>query len=87
MVYINDCVPFLDSTHLYNEAMKAGYVTIEATTALLFRMAGTGKTTTKHLILDLPLLEKRYSTPLADTRERVLIRDVAGMKIQVDHPN
>ena len=74
---------FLDSTHLYNEAIKAGYVTIKTTTILLFGMAGTGKTTTKHLILDLPLPEKRDSTPLADTRERVLIRDVAGMKIQV----
>ena len=74
---------FLDSTHLYNEAMKAGYVTIKTTTVLLFGMAGTGKTTTKHLILDLPLPTKRDSTPLADTRERVLIRDVAGMKIQI----
>ena len=80
---VNDCVPFLDSTHLYNEAMKAGYVNIRTTTILLFGMAGTGKTTTKHLILDLPLPTKRDSTPLADTRERVLIRDVAGMKIQV----
>ena len=78
MLYI-----FLDSTHLYNEAMKAGYVTIKTTTVLLFGMAGTGKTTTKHLILDLPLPTKRDSTPLADARERVLIRDVAGMKIQV----
>ena len=74
---------FLDSTHLYKEAMKAGYVTIKTTTILLFGMAGTGKTTTKHLILDLPLPKKRDSTPLADTRERVLIRDVAGMKIQI----
>ena len=84
-VYINmiSVLFFLESTHLYKEAMKAGYVTIRTTTVLLFGMAGTGKTTIKHLILDLPLPTKRDSTPLADTRERVLIRNVAGMKIQI----
>ena len=64
--------------------MKAGYVTIRTTTILLFGMAGTGKTTIKHLILNLPLPELQDSTPLADAKDRVLIRDIGGTKIQVD---
>ncbi len=76
----------MKSEQLYSEAMKAGYVSVKTTNALLFGMAGTGKTSTKHLIFGLPPPKDRNSTPLADSAERVLIReirDMCGVKVQV----
>ena len=75
-----------DSLHLYNEAMKAGYVTLKTSNVLLFGMAGTGKTSTKHLIFGLPPPKERNSTPLAAATDRVLIRKIrnlSGIKVKV----
>ena len=66
--------------------MKAGFVFVKTTNVLLFGMAGTGKTSTKHLIFGLPPPKKRNSTPLAEPAERVLIRkirDLSGIKAKV----
>ncbi len=48
-------------------------------------MAGTGKTSTKHLLLGLPPPADRNSTPLASTAERTcirLIRDTTKLKME-----
>ena len=37
-----------------NEAMKAGFARVNITNILFLGMAGTGKTSTKHLLLGLP---------------------------------
>ncbi len=56
-----------------NEAMKAGFVRVSTTNILFFGMAGTGKTSTKHLLLGLPPPEDRNSTPLASTAEMIIM--------------
>ncbi len=57
------------SEQALNEAMKAGFVRVNITNLLFFGMAGTGKTSTKHLLLGLPPPVDRNSTPLASTAE------------------
>ena len=64
------------SEQALNEAMKAGFVRVKTTNILFFGMAGTGKTSTKHLLLGLPPLEDRNSTPLASTAEKICIRQI-----------
>ena len=59
-----------------NEAMKAGFVRVNTTNILFLGMAGTGKTSTKHLLLGLPPPSDRNSTPLASTAERMCIRQI-----------
>ncbi len=56
--------------------MKAGFVRVTTTNILFFGMAGTGKTSTKHLLLGLPPPEDRNSTPLASSAERICIRQI-----------
>ena len=56
--------------------MKAGFVRVKATNILFFGMAGTGKTSTKHLLLGLPPPKDHNSTPLASTAERICIRQI-----------
>ena len=56
--------------------MKAGFVRVNTTNILFFGMAGTGKTSTKHLLLGLPPPVDRNSTPLASTAERICIRQI-----------
>ncbi len=64
------------SEQAFNEAMKAGFVCVNITNLLFFGMAGTGKTSTKHLLLGLPPPQDRNSTPLASTAERICIRQI-----------
>ncbi|XP_064407614.1 uncharacterized protein LOC135352342 isoform X2 [Halichondria panicea] len=64
------------SEQALNEAMKAGFVRVNITNLLFFGMAGTGKTSTKHLLLGLPPPVDRNSTPLASTAERICIRQI-----------
>ena len=64
------------SEQALNEAMKAGFVRVNTTNILFFGMAGTGKTSTKHLLLGLPPPVDRNSTPLASTAERICIRQI-----------
>ena len=54
---------------------------VEITNVLLYGMAGTGKTSTKHLICGWPTPEKRNSTGLAEGT-RVEIRNVSGTRVQ-----
>ena len=70
------------SKQLLDDAMRSGFVTINITNTLLFGMAGTGKTSIKHILFGLPPPEVRDSTPLADTVERVHIRNVTKTKVQ-----
>ncbi|XP_064402940.1 uncharacterized protein LOC135348600 isoform X3 [Halichondria panicea] len=73
------------SEQVLNEAMKAGFVRVNTTNILFFGMAGTGKTSTKHLLLGLPPPQDRNSTPLASTAERIRInrqiRDTTKLKM------
>ena len=62
------------SEQALNDAMKAGFVRVNITNILLFGMAGTGKTSTKHLLLGLSPPVDRNSTPLASTAERICIQ-------------
>ncbi|XP_064407321.1 uncharacterized protein LOC135352082 isoform X2 [Halichondria panicea] len=62
------------SEQALNDAMKAGFVPVSITNILLFGMAGTGKTSTKHLLLGLSPPVDRNSTPLASTAERICIQ-------------
>ena len=66
--------------------MKAGIVCVNTTNVLFFGMAGTGKTSTKHLLLGLdpPSDQNRESTPCAEKAERVRqIRDAKKLKMGV----
>ncbi|XP_064405580.1 uncharacterized protein LOC135350651 isoform X3 [Halichondria panicea] len=81
----------LKAKQALDEAMKAGFVRVNTTNILFFGMAGTGKTSTKHLLLGLPPPEDRNSTPLASTAERVCIRQIRDttklkMEAQKDSP-
>ncbi len=66
------------SKQVFDKAMKAGIVCVNTTNVLLFGMAGTGKTSTKHLLLGLdpPSDQNRESTPCANKSERVYIRQI-----------
>ena len=68
---------------IFDEAMKAGFVTVRINTVLLFGMAGAGKTSTMHLILGLPPREARNSTSATDSTKRISVRDVSEKKIQL----
>ena len=74
-----------NSEQVLNEAMKAGFVHVNTTNILFFGMAGTGKTSTKHLLLGVPPYQDRNSTPLASTAERIRInrkiRDTTTLKM------
>ena len=80
-----------DSSSLYTEAMKEGFVTVEITTVLLFGMAGTGKTSTKNLLLGLPPPKVRDSTPVATSAERILtnrkVRHISETKAHIIEEN
>ena len=80
---VSVCIPFISalnesskSEQALNEAMKAGFVRVNTTNILFFGMAGTGKTSTKHLLLGLPPPVDRNSTPLASTADRICIRQI-----------
>ena len=86
---MSHCIP--GAKRAFDEAMKAGFVRVNTTNLLFFGMAGTGKTSTKHLLLGLPPPEDRNSTPLASTAERVCIRQIRDttklkMEAQKDSP-
>ena len=66
----------------FDDAMKAGYVTVNMVNALMLGMAGVGKTSFKHILLGLQPPEVRSSTPLADAPILIHIRDVSGVKVQ-----
>ncbi len=73
------------SEQALKEAMKAGFVRVNTTNILVFGMAGTGKTSTKHLLLGLPPPVDRNSTPLASPAERICnrnIRETTKMKME-----
>ncbi len=71
------------SEQALNEAMKEGFVRVNTTNILFFGMAGTGKTSTKHLLLGLPPPDDRNSTPLATKAERIRqIRDTTKLKTE-----
>ena len=59
----------------YERAMNAGWVLVRITNVLLYGLAGTGKTSIKHLILGEGPPAKRNSTP---------IREISIIKIQAD---
>ena len=67
---------------LFDDAMKAGYVTVNVINALLLGMAGVGKTSVKHILLGLQPPEVRSSTPLAETPVKIHVRDVSGVRVQ-----
>ncbi len=74
--YCVHSIPESKSQQALNEAMKAGFVRVKTTNILFFGMAGTGKTSTKHLLLGLSPPTERNSTPLASTAERVCVRQI-----------
>jgi GTPase SAR1 family protein len=55
-----------------DEATKNGYVTSQSIVIVLVGIAGSGKSSFKRLILDLPLEKDRISTPLAEPAIRNL---------------
>ena len=57
---------------LFEEAMQNGYVVLQSTVLLLIGVAGAGKTSFCHLILDEPPPPVRESTPLANSSIRAL---------------
>ena len=63
------------SDQALKEAMKAGFVRVNTTNILFFGMAGTGKTSAKHLLLGLPPPVDRNSTPRK-------IRETTKMKME-----
>ena len=71
--------------------MKEGFVTVEITSVLLFGIAGTGKTSTKNLLLGLPPPPVRDSTPVATSAERILtnrtVRQVSETKAHIIKDN
>ena len=74
---------FAVSQRLYEEAMKAGYVTVQIRNVLLFGMAGAGKTSVQNVIFGLPPPEVRSSTSLAEAPKRV-VRNVSRIKVQAE---
>ena len=67
----------------FDDAMKAGYVTVNIVNALLLGMAGVGKTSVKHILLGLLPPDVRSSTALADAPIQIHIRDMSGVKVQL----
>ena len=64
--------------------MQAGYVSVKMINALLFGMAGAGKTSVKHVLFGQDPPDVRNSTPLANAPERVHIRNVTGIKVRAE---
>ena len=60
----------LDAKKLFNEAMEKGYVTSQSVVILLIGIAGSGKSSFKHIALNLPLREEYVSTGLAEAAIR-----------------
>ena len=72
-----------EEKELFDDAMKAGYVTMKVFNTLILGMAGVGKTSFKHILLGLLPPDVRNSTSLADAPIQIpLIRDVSGVKVQ-----
>ena len=63
--------PATDSNAL-QRAMREGITTVAIVKVLLIGPPGTGKTCTKHLLLDLPPPDKRNSTPIATRAARAI---------------
>ena len=55
---------------LFSNAMEKGYVTSQSVVILLVGVAGSGKSSFKRVALNLPLQDKRVSTPLAEAAIR-----------------
>ena len=66
----------------FDDAMKAGYVTVNVINALILGMAGVGKTSFKHILLGLQPPDIRSSTPLADAPIQIHVRNVSGVRVQ-----
>ena len=60
----------LEAQRLLDEATKNGYVTSQSIVIILVGIAGSGKSSFKRLILDLPPEEERISTSLAEAAIR-----------------
>ena len=62
----------VESRHLFNEAMKNGHIRSFNTVALLVGSAGSGKTCSKHVILNEQPPEVRVSTAIAERPVKVV---------------
>ena len=56
----------MDAKKLLHDAMQKGYVTSQSVVIVLIGIAGSGKSSFKRVVLDLPLEEKRVSTALTE---------------------
>ena len=72
-----------DAKKLFHDAMKKGYVTSQSVVILLVGIAGSGKSSFKHVALNLPLQDQRVSTPLAEAA----IRSTSISRAIVDDPD
>ena len=61
-----DILLTLDSKKLYADAMQYGYIERKVVKCLIVGAAGVGKTSIKHLILNMDLPKQRESTGVAD---------------------
>ena len=75
-----------DAIKLFNDAMKKGYVTSRSVVILLVGIAGSGKSSFKRVALNLPLQDKRVSTPLAEAaiRSTSISRAIIGDSDKVE---
>ena len=76
----------VDAEKLLYEAMEKGFVTSQDLILVLVGIAGSGKSSFKRVVLDLPLEELRVSTPLAEAGirnisiSRATISNLKGIK-------
>ena len=75
--YITFNLLFADSTHLFNEAIKDGYVKLKINNVLLSGVAGSGKTNLKLLLTNKPPSQQRNSTPCMEKPVRLNIQPVS----------
>ena len=68
---------FADSAHLFDEAIKDGYVKLKINNVLLSGVAGSGKTNLKLLLTNKPPSQQRNSTPCMEKPVRLNIRPVS----------
>ena len=74
-------ISFSTGKQLFNEAMKHGHVKSCNTAALFVGAAGSGKTCSKHVIMNEEPPEVRVSTPIAERPVKVMkIRTVEGLQ-------
>ena len=74
-------ISFSTGKQLFNEAMKHGHVKSCNTAALFVGAAGSGKTCSKHVIMNEEPPEVRISTPIAERPVKVMkIRTVEGLQ-------